>query len=183
MRILLVRHGQTKENELGIILGQHDGTLSKGGEEGARKLKRTLSKYIIDSVYSSDLGRCVRTANILVEGRGLEVKLDSRLREINFGDYQGEFYSVVRGDYVTNLKKRFPNGESNIQMIHRVIDATNDILKDNQGKTVLIVTHSGPISAIRAATEKNRFISLINKKAEHNDILEITVTSKLICPQ
>jgi len=71
MRILLVRHGKTKENELGIILGQHDGTLTRDGEEGARKLKRTLDKYLIDTVYSSDLGRCVRTANILTEGREL----------------------------------------------------------------------------------------------------------------
>jgi broad specificity phosphatase PhoE len=183
MRIILVRHGQTKENELGIILGQHDGILTRDGEEGARKLKRTLEKYPINTVYSSDLGRCVRTANILTEGRGLEVKLDPRLREINFGDYQGEFCSVVQGDYVTNLQKSFPNGESNIQMIRRVIDAINDILKDNQGKTVLIVTHSGPISVIRAATEKSRFINLINNKAVHNDILELTITSKLAYPQ
>lgn len=139
--------------------------------------------FLIDAVYSSDLGRCVRTANILTEGLGLEIKLESRLREINFGDYQGELYSAVQGDYVTNLRKSFPNGESNIQMIRRVIDALNDILKDNQDKTVLIVTHSGPISAIRASTEKNRFINLINKKAEHNDILKLTVTSKLIYSQ
>lgn len=183
MRVLLVRHGQTKENELGIILGQHDGTLTRDGEEGVRKLKRTLEKYPIDTVYSSDLGRCVRTANILTEGRGLEVNLDPRLREISFGNYQGEPYSVIQGDYVTNLQKSFPNGESNIQMIRRVIDAINDILNDNQDKTVLIVTHSGPISVIRAATERSRFINLINKKAVHNDILELAVTSKLIHPQ
>ncbi len=183
MRVLLVRHGQTEENELGIVLGQRNGVLTRDGEEDARKLKRTLDNYPIDAVYSSDLERCIRTANILTEGRGLEVKLVSHLREINFGDYQGKPHSAIQGDYVTNLYKSFPNGESNSQMIRRVIDAINDIFKDNRDKTVLIVTHSGPISVIRAATEKNKFINLINKKAEHNDILELAITSKLSYPQ
>jgi alpha-ribazole phosphatase len=183
MRILLIRHGLTEENKLGKVLGQLHGTLTREGVEDLRKLKGTLDKYNIEKVYSSDLRRCVKTANILTEGRGLKVKLDPRLREISFGDYQGEPHTAIQGDYVTELHKNFPNGESNIQMIRRVIDATNDIFKNNRYKTVLLVTHSGPIAAIRAATEENKFISLINNKAKHNEFLELNVTSKLNYPK
>lgn len=183
MRILLIRHGQTKENELGIIIGQRNGTLTRKGIEDTRKLKRTIDNYLIQNVYTSDLGRCIKTASILSDGLGLKVNLDARLREINFGDYQGKPYSVVKGDYLTNLNKNFPNGESNFQMIHRVIDAINDIFTNNSDKTVLIVTHSGPISAISAAINEDKFSNLITNKAKHNKVLELNVTGKLNYPK
>ncbi|MCX6729198.1 MAG: histidine phosphatase family protein [Candidatus Saccharibacteria bacterium] len=151
MKLILVRHGQTEENNQGIIIGQNPGKLSTEGIESAKKLAAVLKTRDVDYIVSSDLKRCVDTATILVNGRGLSVVFDERLREIDFGEYQGKPYSALIDDYGTDIDKKFPSGESNRQFITRVIDAVNEIYRKHRSDTVLIVSHSGVISIVLAA--------------------------------
>ncbi len=183
MKLLLTRHGKTKENIAGIVLGQNPGELSDEGIAKALELKEKLKEYHIDAVYSSDLKRCIDTSKLLTANTNIDIKLEPRYREINFGHYQGRPYSAVKGDFITQMDLAFPGGESNNQLIKRVIDATNELLKNHKDQTVLVVTHSGPISVINAAVKQTTFSEEIDNKADHNDIIEIELINPLEYPR
>jgi alpha-ribazole phosphatase len=182
MKLLLIRHGRTKENEEGILIGQNDGTLSDEGVRQARHLQKKLVNVKFDKVYSSDLKRCTETTRLIIPNTKKPINLDARLREINFGSYQGKPYSVIKEDHVSNMKLAFPDGESSIELVRRVIDSINEIFSENADLTVVVITHSGPISVVRAAIYDQKFSDTIKNKIDHCDPIEINVNSPLRYP-
>jgi len=182
MKLLLIRHGETKENQLGLIIGQNSGHLSDAGKQSLVNLKKRTDLLHIDVVYSSDLKRCVDSAKLLFADRKIDIKLEPRLREINFGDLQGKPFSVVQGDYLYDLSMKFPNGESNEEFIKRTINAVNDIAKSEPGKDIVIICHSGTISIIQAAVKNKKFIDELEKKADHAEIKQIQIDDMLNYP-
>ena len=63
--IYIVRHGQTEWNILGKTQGHGDSNLTAKGREQAELLAESMTKYPIDYIYSSDLGRAYQTAEII----------------------------------------------------------------------------------------------------------------------
>lgn len=182
MKLMLIRHGETEENQLGVIIGHNPGQLSTSGRQDLVKLRKSIGSLPVDAVYSSDLRRCMDSAKLLFADRNLDIKLDSRLREINFGDLQGKPYSAIKGDYQHDINRRFPNGESNKEFITRTIDAVNDIANNESDKHVVIVCHSGTISIIQAAVKNVRFVDELDNKADHAEINNFQIHSKLKYP-
>ena len=103
MELYIVRHGRTEWNAKGLIQGISDIPLLEEGREMARQTARGLKTVSLDAVYASPLSRAFETAEILVEGRNLEIRKDQRLREMDFGIYEGEDYvrdsELLRGFY------------------------------------------------------------------------------------
>ena len=60
LRVLLVRHGETNENRLGIVQGQLDTELNDAGKLQARRLAHALKDSEFTAAYSSDLKRAVK---------------------------------------------------------------------------------------------------------------------------
>lgn len=94
--IYLTRHGKTMLNTTDRSQGWIDAPLTPAGIEIAESLGKGLKaeKVTFDAVYSSDSGRAVETANIVLKNSGQEdllkkLKTDKRLREVNFGTYEG----------------------------------------------------------------------------------------------
>lgn len=94
--IYLTRHGKTMLNTTDRSQGWIDAPLTPAGVEIAEYLGKGLKaeKVTFDAVYSSDSGRAVVTANIALKNSGQEdllknLKTDKRLREVNFGTYEG----------------------------------------------------------------------------------------------
>lgn len=94
--IYLTRHGKTMLNTTDRSQGWIDAPLTPAGVEIAEYLGQGLKaeKVKFDAVYSSDSGRAVETANIALKNSGQEdllknLKTDKRLREFNFGTYEG----------------------------------------------------------------------------------------------
>ena len=81
----IVRHGQTNWNILGKTQGHGNSDLTEQGIVQARELAEDITKYPIDYIYSSDLGRAIQTAEILGEKLNLEVQKTEGLREIGVG--------------------------------------------------------------------------------------------------
>ena len=180
MKLILVRHGQTKENKRGIIMGQNPGELSEEGIASSKKLAAALKSKDIDFVVSSDLKRCVDTARILLSGRDIELVTEARLREVNFGEYQGKPYMAITGDYTSDLDKKFPSGESNREFIIRVTGCINDVYAKHENETVLVVGHSGTISIILGAYKGVTFEKAIRELKLHNaSEVIIEMSSKL----
>lgn len=92
--IYIARHGKTMLNTNDQSQGWIDAPLTPAGIEVAEKLGRGLSHIKFDSVYSSDSGRAIETASLILENNGQKnlinkINKDQRLREFNFGTFEG----------------------------------------------------------------------------------------------
>lgn len=105
--LYLMRHGQTILNKAGRTQGWCDGVLTKEGIEVALNAGLGLSDVKFKAAYSSDLGRAVKTAKIVIkennEGTNLRLEELEGLREVYFGKYEGGLESVRFKDMLTYL--------------------------------------------------------------------------------
>ena len=155
--LLLARHGQTDDNlEPLRFQGFRDTPLNATGVEQARALAQLVAeRYRIGSLWSSDLARARRTAEIVGERLGLEPKLDSRLREGNRGEWEGRLFSEVAAEqpeaYAAWLRAgagfRFPGGESLEEHARRVFEALTEI-RATAALPALVVCHRGSIRTV-----------------------------------
>src|SRR5687768_8927226 len=120
LRLYLVRHGVTVWNTEGRLQGQTDTPLAPEGIEQAHKLAARLSLEKVDAVWSSDLQRAYKTAEIIAMSHGLEVTVSPVLREAGFGLWEGltesEILDLGHEEHWENyrrdsLKHRPPEGE------------------------------------------------------------------------
>jgi len=84
--LYLVRHGGTAWTRTGQHTGRTDLPLLPEGEEQARRLRGVLSAIHFGAAYSSDMRRCLRTAELAGFGHPAMTPL---LREFDYGDYEG----------------------------------------------------------------------------------------------
>ncbi|WP_092566540.1 histidine phosphatase family protein [Halorubrum sp. SD626R] len=156
MSTLFVRHGTTEWNEAGRIQGWAPVGLSeRGREEAASVADATADRRAVDAVVASDLARTVETAEPIAAAAGVAVETDPRLRERDFGVFQG----LPSSDFF----ERFPDfdllesgraaaerapesGESWLAVRDRVLDAAAD-LRAREG-SVVAVTHVNPIRLV-----------------------------------
>lgn len=155
-RIYLVRHGQTEWNAAGRWQGMLDVPLSDVGHEQAHLLADYLRDRPIGAVYSSDLTRAWKTAEPLAQLKGLDVHKDERLREVNYGVFQGMTHEEIRTRFPTEERSLMsdymdfvaPEGESRRQVQARAYAAWQEIVGNGTGPEILIVTHGGPVRVL-----------------------------------
>lgn len=92
--IYLARHGKTMLNTVDRSQGWIDAPLTPAGVEVAEQLGKGLSDVTFDKVVTSDSGRAIETAELVLQNNGQEKMMkemtkDKRLREYNFGTYEG----------------------------------------------------------------------------------------------
>jgi probable phosphoglycerate mutase len=154
----LVRHGESTANARGIVQG-HDGTpdLTRRGRLQAQRLVGILRHRSVDALYSSDLRRALRTANVLGNVLGLPVRADRALRERSFGVFEGGPQSALRPEFtginhgrVEDVHARPPGGETLDDVYRRAGEFVGWLLRHEPGRNVVIVTHGGPVRALRA---------------------------------
>lgn len=90
MRIILVRHGQTKWNSEGRVQGRTDIPLNARGMAQAEAVGEWLSGRKIDAVYASPLMRAHDTAKAIADRQGICVRLLDEMIEIDFGLWEGK---------------------------------------------------------------------------------------------
>ena len=148
--IYIVRHGQTEWNLLGKTQGHGNSDLTPKGIEQAELLADSMTKYPIDYIYSSDLGRAYQTAEIIGNKLNIEVEKTEALREMNFGTWEGriikdiieedpELYKMWRNE--PHIAK-IPQGETLSQIKERTHAFIKEINEKYDGKHIVLVTHS-----------------------------------------
>ena len=107
VNLYIMRHGQTILNKAGRTQGWCDGVLTKEGIEIAVNAGLGLSDIEFKAAYSSDLGRAIKTARIVIEknkvSNNLQLKEVEGLREVCFGKYEGELEEVKFNDILKFL--------------------------------------------------------------------------------
>ena len=150
-RFYLLRHGQTDSNLSGIIQGQSiDVPLNEEGIEQSQKIAELL-KGNVSRIISSDLLRAYQTARIIGDILEVEIETDKRLREMNYGSWEGNFLDELMKTpegrvWIENPSKwRIENSESVLDVQNRIIQAIKEYVQryDN----LLFVSHGVTISA------------------------------------
>lgn len=90
MKLYLIRHGETLHNREKITQGHLDTNLSYSGFIQAQKVGIRLKEVKFDIIYSSNLLRAKITAQKIHEFQKCDIVFDERLRERNFGIFQGK---------------------------------------------------------------------------------------------
>jgi phosphoserine phosphatase len=165
-RLIIVRHAESAFNLQNRIQGHQDSGLTPKGLQQARRLAHRIRHFHIDKVYSSDLGRAYSTTvaitRYLPKARIIR---DPRLREILLGDWEGMTPEEVDRLYDRGYQKWLkspsacviPNAERIGHFRRRVTERVRQIARQDRGKTVLIVTHGGVITALLAGWLKADF--------------------------
>ena len=148
MTIYFVRHGETIWNKKGILQGHKNSPLTYKGIKSAKKKGKVLNKKGIEVIYSSDLGRCFQTAEIINKFLGVKIVKTRQLRERDFGNLNGKPDEMIKKILdLSNPKEKAPNGESFNDLRKRVIAFINKI-PSNKFNNVLLVIHDGTARAI-----------------------------------
>jgi len=156
--IYLVRHGETEWNKKGIIMGQSDSPLTETGIEQVKATAQELKHIDFAAIFSSDLHRAKRTAEIIMLERQIAVQTSKALRERTYGHYEGmasEEYRKIFQDTFNKLKRlteeeqkkfKFDHDiESDEEVIGRLITKLREIAVAYPGKNVLVVSHGSCI--------------------------------------
>ena len=140
MKIYFAAHATTKDNEAKVASGWNDAELSDLGIQQAKAMGGTFKDIKLDLVCCSDLRRATDTAKIAF-GDKYPVIVDKRLRELNYGDFNGKPSEVVEPMKVRHIKEPFPNGESYEQAVERVQEFYQWLKAQHPRKVVLVVGH------------------------------------------
>jgi len=157
-RLILVRHGETEWNRLLRYQGQSDVELNETGIKQAERIRDRLANEKIDVIYSSDLKRALKTAEIIASKVGA-IHESSLLREMDFGDFEGLTFDEMKECYphIVNDRQAWrnqgpdvcaPNGESIAQLAARVAQFAEKLAGHQSEETVLIVAHGGTLQVL-----------------------------------
>ena len=155
IRVLMVRHGRTGWNEQGRIQGHTDVALCDAGR--ARLCGSRIPAACADFAWhASPLTRAVQSAHLL---GAVEIHLDARLMEMDWGEWEGETREGLRRRLGARMQRmedrgidfRPAGGESPRELMRRLNAWLEDARAD--GRDLIVVTHKGVIrAAIALAT-------------------------------
>ena len=159
--LLLARHGRTALNARGLIQGRSVVPLDALGQRQARQLAEHLAALPAppSELWSSGLLRAEQTAGAVAARLKLEVRPDARLREQDFGDYEGRALSELlteNADFERAWMQDFsllhpPGGEHFADTTARMLAWYADARPRQAGEVVLAISHGLAISALLCA--------------------------------
>lgn len=147
IKITYFVHGTTTDNEKEISSGWSNVGLSELGVKQAVELKDQIKDKKFDVVFCSDLKRAVDSAKLTFESK-VPIIPDARLREYNYGQYNGQPSTIVEPMQEKKIIDKFPGGESYEDVNARVANFLEFLKKNYDGKNIVIVAHKAPQLAL-----------------------------------
>ncbi|MDE7390349.1 MAG: histidine phosphatase family protein [Lachnospiraceae bacterium] len=196
----VVRHGQTLLNLLNRAQGWSDSPLTKMGEQTAMDLGRKLTEVNFDFVYTSDMPRAIRTAELILSVQKNpvpQIKTDKRLREWCLGSLEAEYNSVFTKriaewlgglSSIEELNKRLPDVAAAIyqndttgmaEPFSDIVSRLNSIFTEISRKNckqkdynVLMVTHAFTMKTLLYLFAREQLCQM--SKIDNGAILRLT---------
>jgi phosphoserine phosphatase len=157
VEIVLVRHGATDWNLQGRCQGATDRALTEIGVRQAEAIAAQLAQESVHVVYSSDLIRAQRTAELISEPHRLPVFIEKDIRELDHGDLEGLTFNDIKANYPEFLQRwrsepaeiRVPGGERLVDVAERAWSGLNRIVeRHSTAPKIVVVSHNFPILGI-----------------------------------
>lgn len=175
MYLYVVRHGQTDWNLEERVQGTMDVPLNETGKKQAISLSEKLYNIPIDFIFCSPLKRTLETA-FLLNSRNLPIFIDERLKERNYGEFEGlvktDFDMDLFWDYDADVQ--YKSAENVRKCVMRVYEFLEELKEKYPNKSILLVTHGGLIRVIdgyfRNQTD-GKFVSAGLKNGEIREYL------------
>ena len=148
MNFWTLRHPPT--DAAGICVGQHCVPLTISQQEAFQRAVKE-APLIPSVIYSSDLPRCRKLAELLSAHWHIPHHVDIRLREISMGEWEGRRYDDLLEDPRWNpwcenwLTARPPGGESLADLQKRVRSWLEETHLDAAS---LLVSHAGVVRSL-----------------------------------
>ncbi|MCR4644909.1 MAG: histidine phosphatase family protein [Oscillospiraceae bacterium] len=145
MKLYVTRHGETEWNAAERVSGITDIALAPEGLRQAEALaERCAEAGDIDRIIASPMQRAQMTAEAVSRRIGIPVQTDERLREWNYGDFEGKSrktpgFSEAKAAWGCKM----PGGESVFQIVQRTYNVIDDVKAQYPDENVLLVCHGG----------------------------------------
>ena len=155
MSLLVVRHGRTDWNDQDKVQGIADIPLNSAGIEQAEKTREILKNEKIDLIICSPLTRTRQTAGIINQERNIEILYDERIKERDFGEFEGLNKQIFNfKDFWTYSKNLQYEKAENIQkFFKRIYNLLDEVKEKYCDKNVLLVIHGGVSVVVNAYFE------------------------------
>jgi alpha-ribazole phosphatase len=149
--IFLIRHGEVVQAETRRFIGHTDVPLSQRGERQCIAQAQTLRGEALAAVFSSDLVRARRSAEIIAAPHGLVPIEVPALREMSMGRWDGLTAAEIQArepaafaEWMARVGEfPFPEGESVPELLARAWPAFVSLVDHHAGRAIAVVAHGG----------------------------------------
>lgn len=165
--LVLVRHGQSEWNALGLWTGQEDVSLTEQGRAEARAAAVHLKDITLHKAHTSTLSRAQQTLEEIksaLQHTELETVHHAALNERHYGDYQAknkwDIRDTIGEEEFIKLRRNWdhpvPNGETLKDVHGRVIPYFEEhIFEDlKAGKNIIVAAHGNSLRALMKHLEE-----------------------------
>ena len=183
VKLILVRHALTVDNQKNRLSGHIDSSISEEGKEQIDKITNYLKDFDIDKIYTTTSSRTKDTVKKLSELKSIEIIEKESLKEISFGDFEGLTFDEIKDKYPKEFQDmiekgyeyKYPNGESLIDSYNRVCIELDNIISNNDDRTILICSHGGTIRNIITYLISNSYKYHWNFKIDNGSVTILEV--------
>ena len=183
VKLILVRHALTVDNQKSRLSGHIDSYISEEGKEQIDKITNYLKDFDIDKIYTTTSSRTKKKKKKLSELKSIEIIEKESLKEISFGDFEGLTFDEIKDKYPKEFQDmiekgyeyKYPNGESLIDSYNRVCIELDNIISNNDDRTILICSHGGTIRNIITYLISNSYKYHWNFKIDNGSVTILEV--------
>ena len=183
VKLILVRHALTVDNQKSRLSGHIDSSISEEGKEQIDKITNYLKDFDIDKIYTTTSSRTKDTVKKLSVLKSIEIIEKESLKEISFGDFEGLTFDEIKDKYPKEFQDmiekgyeyKYPNGESLIDSYNRVCIELDNIISNNDDRTILICSHGGTIRNIITYLISNSYKYHWNFKIDNGSVTILEV--------
>jgi broad specificity phosphatase PhoE len=156
LNLYLLRHGETTYSRSGGHCGWIDPNLTTEGEEMATAFAKAYAQVSWQAIYASPMKRTLATVQPLIDTTGLELQVRAGLKEIHYGDWEGQTVAAVQNQYADDYRNwqsepgwNAPtHGETGLQVANRSLAVIAEITHQYSTGNVLVVSHKATIRII-----------------------------------
>ncbi|HEY9633457.1 MAG TPA: histidine phosphatase family protein, partial [Coleofasciculaceae cyanobacterium] len=156
LKLYLLRHGETIYSQTGGYCGDLDPELTPEGTQMAKAFADAYHSIPWTAMYVSPMKRTIATAKPLCDAVGLEMQLRDGLKEIRYGEWEGQTVEFVKQNYVDDYLHWLAEpawnpptgGETAVEIASRAMLVIAEIQEKHPEGNVLVVSHKATLRII-----------------------------------
>jgi broad specificity phosphatase PhoE len=191
LKLYLLRHGETIYSRSGGYCGDLDPELTPEGVEMAQAFADAYKSLQWAAIYASPMQRTIATGHPLADAAGIEMQLRDGLKEIRYGEWEGQTVEFVKQHYNDNYVRWLTEpawnpptgGETAVQIASRASLVITEIEEKYAEGNVLVVSHKATIRIILCSLlgiDLGRYRDRINVLAASLSIVKFDVHGPLL---